>query len=205
MKIRFELIRHGSTISNETHRYLGQVQEGLSKKGIEEIKALKERNLLKKPDVLFCSPMSRCLESASILFGEITPNIVEEFKEINFGDFEGKNYEELKANMNYQKWLDSYCESKIPNGESKEEFRKRVICGFENNMQAVIKKIEKTKDPVVAFVVHGGTIMALMSEWTKKDYYDFQVRNATGYLCTVEWEKDDMRIIDYQKIEYGVK
>lgn len=68
---------------------------------------LAEKDILKKPWLLFISPMLRCQESAGILFPGKKAYPIEEWREMNFGAYEGKNYEDLKNDSYYQKWIDS--------------------------------------------------------------------------------------------------
>ena len=43
---------------------------------------------------------------------------------------------------------------------------------------------QKAKNPVlVGMIVHGGTIMSLLSLYGGKDYFDYQVPNGRGYVC----------------------
>ena len=47
---------------------------------------------------------------------------------------------------------------------------------IKNNNQ-VLKMISITA------VVHGGTIMAILSSLNKDEYYNYQCKNAEGYIC----------------------
>lgn len=200
MKVVFELIRHGQTPANEMHCYLGKTQEGLSDKGRQQVQILQEKHVLLPPDCLLISPMTRCQETANILFPTTTPIIVSGFSEMDFGIFEQKTYMELKDNTIYQNWLDSMCEMKIPEGESKKEFVARVIFAYEKQKQNILKNYVDFINPVFSFVVHGGTIMALMSSWTHEDYFDFQAENANGYHCELEIDERSTRLLQYRMI-----
>lgn len=96
IKINLLLIRHGKTPSNREHRYLGVTEEALSGEGRKQLEILAEKDILKKPWLLFISPMLRCQESAGILFPGKKAYPIEEWREMNFGAYEGKNYEDLK-------------------------------------------------------------------------------------------------------------
>ena len=79
-------------------------------------------------------------------------------QETDFGDFEYKNYEELKDDPLYQAWIDSNGQMLIPNGESGTNFRKRCCAAYERCVaEAKEKGLEK-----IAIVCHGGTIMSVM-------------------------------------------
>ena len=215
-KLLIEFIRHGQTLANDEKRYIGRTDEPLSDAGIAQLqKIIKRRNKndiiqsRQMPDMIFSSPMKRCIQTAEI-FGawwkerlsdrEII--IIDKFREIDFGDFEMKNYAELKDNPDYQRWIDSGGKIPFPEGESRDEFIRRCVVGY-NNM---LKKIEQLYIDKTAFteqngpegksncegiirvlaVVHGGTIMAVLSSLTGGDYYDYQCGNGEGYILEVE-------------------
>ena len=98
-----------------------------------------------------------------------------------------------KDNPAYQKWIDSRCEMKIPEGESKEEFIKRTMEGF-TKLLFICKKNNWNE---IVCVVHGGTIMAILSEISGLDYYDFYVKNAETRELIIE---DDKYEIPYYSI-----
>ena len=37
----------------------------------------------------------------------------------------------------------------------------------------------------IGLIVHGGTIMVLLSSFCGGDYFDYQVPNGDGYVCTL--------------------
>lgn len=181
-KMILTFIRHGATNGNLEKRYIGETDESLCESGILQIKKNLSQKKYPRADIIFSSPMKRCLETCSLIYPNRPPIIIEEFKEMDFGDFEGKNYDELKSNPEYQKWLESKGKIPFPNGEGREDFITREMKGFQKMLQNIIHlnndfKCNKEKLRISA-VVHGGTIMAIMSELTKKDYYDFQVANG---------------------------
>ena len=127
--ITFLFIRHGETASNKEHRYLGRTDEPLSMEGREKLSGQKE-HFPQRMDYLFISPMMRCRESAEILYPDKSYVVVPEWIEMDFGEFEGKNYEELSGDFWYQQWIDSSGTLPFPKGESRETFIKRVMDGF---------------------------------------------------------------------------
>lgn len=130
IKINLTLIRHGKTPSNREHRYLGVTEEALSGEGRKQLEILAEKDILRKPWLLFISPMLRCQESAGILFPGKKAYPIEEWREMNFGAYEGKNYEDLKNDSYYQKWIDSNGTLPFPEGESQQEYIKRCQMGL---------------------------------------------------------------------------
>lgn len=137
------LIRHGKTPSNKEHRYLGVTEEALSEDGRKQLEILAEKDILRKPWLLFISPMLRCQESAGILFPGKKAYPIEEWREMNFGAYEGKNYEDLKNDSYYQKWIDSNGTLPFPEGESQQEYIKRCHRGLLTATKIIEEKIAR--------------------------------------------------------------
>ena len=210
IKVKITWIRHGMTRANEEHRYLGKTDEPLSEKGIRFLQGKQKEYFFDTPEFLYASPMKRCVQTAELLF-ERKPVLIPEWKEMDFGQFEGKNYEELKDNPDYQKWIDSNGTLPFPGGEAREQFIRRSMEGFDWMMSDILKRSERntgiqsgtekqylsnhceTEIPVVA-VVHGGTIMAVLSSLTGGEYFDFQVKNGEGYETVLEWTQGRWKI-----------
>lgn len=191
------MIRHGATKANEEHRYLGKTDEPLLKEGEEKLRKYKKRKYYPDIDVLFISLMRRCVQTAEILYPKLQPVSIEEWKEIDFGAFEGKNCMDLQGDERYQAWIDSNGMLPFPEGESREEFIRRCEKGFHRMVEEVRQREEyKT----IGMVVHGGTIMALLSKYGGGDYFDYQVANGEGYVCTVKNWDNEPEIIEIKKI-----
>lgn len=201
--LKLYLIRHGKTYGNECKRYIGTTDESLSDKGCSELM----QKCFPETDILFVSPMKRCRETAAILFPEKEQRIIPDFRECDFGDFENKNYLELSGNQDYQNWIDSNGTLPFPNGESREEFISRTLCGFEEVMGYCIQN----KITTAALVVHGGSIMAIMEKYgiPKKGYYDWQTANGNGICVTVDpndWKtKKELKVARKDNLEGNSK
>ena len=192
--INITLIRHGKTEANKRKAYLGITDEPLSEEGIAELEGYKKNGKYPKADIVYTSPMIRCRQTAEILYPETSVNIVEEFAEMNFGIFEMKNYKDLEDSIEYRKWVDSMCTSKIPGGECLQEF----ILRTRNGLKRITPELQSYEDETeVVFVVHGGTIMSLLSGLTGKDYYDFQVENGLGYRVGCEFDNEQKMYHSY--------
>lgn len=209
--IKCVFIRHGSTASNREHRYLGKTDEPLDEIGIHYIKQAVDNGIYKvaltdtlnKSEVeIYSSPLCRCIQTAKIIFPDLTPKLIDNLSEMNFGEFELKNYKELSADTRYrdiyQKWIDSGGTLAFPDGESREEFIERCVTCFEK----IISAIDEEKTAV--FVIHGGTIMAIMSHFCGGDYFDYQVKNGCGYSCVINIDYNNGKNIIFEDIEHIV-
>ena len=170
--MKFILIRHGKTQGNLERRYIGcKTDENLCSQGIEQLRMLQ----YPKADAVFVSPMKRCIQTAGIIYPGKPIHIIDDLRECNFGDFEEYNYDELKNNLSYQAWLSSGGELPFPGGESKRQFSERCVQAFEST-------VAHLSEGTYAFIIHGGTIMAIMEHFTNGQYYDFQTQNGKGFI-----------------------
>lgn len=183
-QITLFFIRHGKTPSNQEKRYLGKTDEPLSREGREELR--RKREQYRKADILFASPMKRCIETAEILYPLLTPVVIDEWREIDFGAFEGKNYLELQSDKQYKRWIESGGTLPFPKGESREEFVARSVCGFRKMTEYLYGTRNDGRIKSAAAVVHGGTVMALFSALCGGGYFDYQAANGDGYECVLQ-------------------
>ena len=105
--------------------------------------------------VLICSPMKRCIQTAQAIYPGVKPTIMHELRECDFGLFEGKNYLELNGDPDYQRWIDGFA---------------RAVA-------------ENHSVDIITFVVHGGTIMAVMERFAvpRRGYFDWRCANGCGF------------------------
>lgn len=173
------LIRHGETAGNRQRRYVGVTDEELTRRALRELPAM--RKYYPSPDCVFASPMKRCIQTAELLFPGQSPRLCAGLRECEFGAFEYKNYQELQGDSRYQAWIDSGGMLAFPGGESRETFTDRCCAAFETCIRSVSGKGIRT----AAFVVHGGTIMAILDRYSRphRDYFDWQTVNTGGFLC----------------------
>ncbi len=173
--LKITMIRHGKTDGNAKGKYIGVTDESLLS---DEIEALRD---LKFPIVegVYSSPLKRCLQTAEILFPYEKARIVPELAECHFGLFEGKTYNELKADREYRQWMDKGEIVAFPGGEELSEFKRRVINGFEKIIADAVKKSKSD----IAIVAHGGTIMGILEAYgfPKQSYIKWLVKNGEGY------------------------
>ena len=194
MNITIKLIRHGITQPNLEGRFLGWTDAPLCEQGVRELKETYPEKI--GSQAVFSSPLKRCMQTAELVFGEENPVIIEEFKEMNFGDFEMRNHKELDGNPEYQSWIDSNAEVRFPNGEDKREFIARTMRG----MHRLLDICEKNNLTDVAAAVHGGTFMAVLSSVSDKDYFSFMIKNGHGYELNLSYEDGNIILNDYRKI-----
>lgn len=191
-KIELLLIRHGRTAGNEAGRYIGRTDEPLSENGR---RALTQKSY-PGADRVFCSPMLRTRQTAELIYPDHKIEIADGLQEMDFGILENRTHEDLKDNPEYLRWVDVRGTSPMPGGETREAFDKRTRQAFER----IIDKMRADGTPRAAIIVHGGTIMSILSAVLGGDYYSYHVENGGGYRLELDAED---RATSCERLEGG--
>ena len=196
MKSQIGLIRHGITIGNVRHLYYGSTNVPLAQKGIDELKRLREEGIYPDPEGarFFTTGMGRTAQTLELVYGDQPHEVIKDLREIDFGDFEMKTYEELMEYEEYRDWITAMNDSKAPpNGESIRHFNERVIRGFEEvRKRHSIYSLEmrhQEQEAKSIVICHGGTISSVMSYlWPEEhdNMYGWIPDPGHGYLLLLE-------------------
>lgn len=188
--MKITMIRHGMTKGNEEKRYIGTTDEELSPSGARALLDAKKAGRYPGADLLYVSPMKRCVQTAGLLYPGMEFCRVGAWKECSFGLFEGKNYLELSGCGEYQDWIDSGGTLPFPGGEDRTHFKERCVGGFFHVMGGAaalcghdLPQVQKS----LVMIVHGGTIMAIMEALGEPNgnYFDYQCANGGGFECVL--------------------
>lgn len=156
---RLTVIRHGATRASEQGIYIGVTDFELSESGKAELYAKKAEFEYPNVDMVYSSPLKRCTQTAEILFPDNEIKTVEAFKELNFGEFDGKSVDELVDLDEFKQWLKGGMNNAPPKGESVAQLIERTYAGIRDLF------IEMTEKGYYhcALVSHGGVIANLMA------------------------------------------
>lgn len=174
-RVIVHFIRHEKTKANNEKKYIGWTDESILFKGTVD-------SLPVEPKIVYGSDLVRCRETADLYFpkAQYIPHF--QFRELSFGDFEMKTYDELKNNLMYLKWINKPKEVAPPNGEAFEHFEKRVLDCFND--------IVKTGGEYV-FVLHGGVIRLLLSVFGRMEKPFQQIIVSHRTIYSLEWDSVD--------------
>lgn len=136
-------------------RLQGWLDSRLTSQGIKDAIELKKEIQHIHIDKVFTSPLPRALETTKILFENY--EIDNRIKEMNFGDFEGKEIAKIKHTKEYiDLWQHPKDDVKLPNGESYFEVKMRL----QDFLDDIYKKYSKES---VFITIHGMLYVILMS------------------------------------------
>lgn len=115
-------IRHGESEWNAGKRWQGHTDIPLSEVGRRQARALARRLSRSEYDSVYCSDLSRALDTATIATGNRAPIVTPLLREIHFGIFEGKSPPILtdEERDEVDRWWASPYDFKLRGGESME-------------------------------------------------------------------------------------
>jgi broad specificity phosphatase PhoE len=158
------MVRHGETEGESSTRYHGRTDVALSELGREQMLAVARRFGRDRFAQVFASPLGRARESAAIIAGHDRIVLIDEFREVDFGLFEGLTADEIRARHpeDYKRWMRERLATDYayPGGESRAAFTVRVSRGVER-MFAHWGPGERGDCAQALLVAHRGVIRAI--------------------------------------------
>ncbi len=148
------LIRHGEVEAPYQKKLLGVTDVSLGPEGEAQARALSRFLPTLNPDRVVCSPMKRCLQTASPSIGSLglALELDEDFREADFGKWECMGFDEI--HNQYPEKLSHMAvfdpEFVFPEGERIRDFLIRI--------QRALDKWMRVPEKAVAVFTHAGVI-----------------------------------------------
>jgi broad specificity phosphatase PhoE len=187
MATRLLLVRHGATTLSAEDRFAGATDIPLSDEGRSQAAALAERLRDDRIDAIYCSPMRRTLETASIVADPhgLTPVSRPALREIDHGHWEGLTRQEVESQFKeeYARWEQDPFSSAPSGGE----------CGVDVMARAlpVVRAIvEAHHGQQVVVVSHKATIRLIISSLLGFD--------ARGYRDRLDQAPACLNVLDFK-------
>lgn len=178
------LLRHGLTEGNERRLYYGFTDLPLSPAGRAQARETARARPLPPCERCYTSGLARTDETLMLLTGRAPDRAIPDLREMNFGAFEMRGYEELKDDADYLRWIGDCTGPGIvrcPGGESQREFRERALRGGK-------ALLEEAWGSALA-VIHGGVIATLMARWFPgegRNFFEWQPGPCGGWRVTFD-------------------
>jgi len=152
---RVVMVRHGETEGESSIRFHGVTDVPLSDEGREQAKAARAQIPGEGFDLVVASSLSRARETARIVAPGHTIRLESDFREIDFGRWEGLTKDEIAAAdpILYEDWQNGVPGFDFPEGERRADFRQRVERGFE--------RVEASGAESVIVVAHKGIVRTI--------------------------------------------
>jgi broad specificity phosphatase PhoE len=182
---RLVLVRHLDADESLRGRVYGALDVPLSSAG-ERRAGLLARALADLPlAAVYSSPLQRAFATAKLLAARrgLVPVVHEGLREIDFGELEGRAYEEIEASWNdlFRSWVREPSRTAFPGGESFAELRSRALAAVDE-----IRTLHA--GAAVAIVAHGGVARAILADaLSLPDDALFRIDQSLGGVSVVDW------------------
>jgi len=152
---RIVLVRHGETDGESSTRFHGSGDVPLSREGEAQMHEVAASFGATRFDRVVASPLRRSWRAAQIVGGGAPVRIEADFREIDFGRWEGLTKEEIQATdpVLYEDWQNRAPGFEFPNGEPRGQFRARVEAGLDRLLAGGAGR--------VLVVAHKGVVRAI--------------------------------------------
>ena len=150
------LVRHGETDWNKERRYQGQTGPELNEAGKRQVEMLRNRLVNAPINLVYASDSERAMVTAQVITRghDIIMAARQELREINFGEFEGKTFEEIEAI--YPDWVPTNFDFTSYQGESLEQVAVRVKTFLSELAE------RNFSDQTILVVGHGGSLRVML-------------------------------------------
>ena len=165
--VTIHLIRHGKTQANLDRKYIGHTDEPLVH--------FRSVHMPIQAEVVYGSDLIRCKQTAHLYFPNAKYVASSNLRELHFGQFEMKTYEQLKNNSKYRAWIADPENSTPPDGESFHCFKKRVFAALTDII---------CEPGNYTFIIHGGVIRVWLAAFLHKPFLDVSAKHETLYTCS---------------------
>lgn len=185
------LLRHGE------HELQGRIVAGrrpgigLSLRGRAEAEAVAGRLVEAGIAAIYASPLERTRETAEIVAARLDLSVVlrEELIELDFGDWTGATFDEVRRHPQWPAWANQRSISTIPGGETMREVQRRIV-------DTLIELHQRHGEAGVLVVSHGDVIRAALAFYLGMPLDLFnRLEVATASLSTIRIDNSGIRVI----------
>ncbi len=173
MKTRVLLIRHGATVVSSRDPFAGSIDVDLSDEGRAQAAQLAKRLQAEPLEALYCSPMGRTVETASIVGAPhgLTPLPEPGLREIHYGKWDGLDKAVVAEQFaeNWAQWQEDPYGTAPEGGEAGVTVLSRAL-------PVVQRIVAAHRGKTVAIVAHKGTNRLLISSLLGLDVRRFRDR-----------------------------
>ena len=158
---RLYLVRHGQVAEGHTDRYHGHNDIGLSPQGVRQFEDLAAQLAATPLAGVYSSDLTRTIIGAEIISRgrDLTPQAIPEFREVNFGSWEGLTFAEIMAQYpaELEERFRDLPNFRIPGGESLKDVRDRALPKLQ-------ELLARHANESFLLVAHAGLNRAILSE-----------------------------------------
>lgn len=201
--LKLYLVRHGETTANQQGVYYGSRDLPLIEQGVLQAKHVGKALVNIQFDDVIVSGLQRTQQTARIILTEnqqTTSQLTIEPKlnELNFGDWEGRHYQELaqQDSERYSEWCRDWQRYAPPNGENFLQLKQRVD-------EAISEQIFSHDDKTLLIVGHQGPLRILLLsllQLPEKAFWQFNFHQGAYSVLTFAHQHGCIEILNATEI-----
>lgn len=185
---RLYLVRHGQVADGHTDRYHGHNDVDLSLTGIRQCEAVAAHLEDVTFDGIYASDLTRTRRGAEIIRQgrQLPVQAVPEFREINFGIWEGLTFQEIMDRYpeELRQRFNDLANYRIPGGESLKDLQARVT-------PKLAELVQRHAGRAFLVVAHAGINRVILSQALNLDLqYIFRLDQAYAGLNIIDYYPD---------------
>jgi alpha-ribazole phosphatase len=186
------LIRHTKPKVGKGICY-GQTDLEIDETSFEQELNFISKNLPKDIEKIFSSPLKRCGQLAEKLKVDFSTD--KRLMELNFGDWENKNWNEIdKTQLN--EWMQDFVNISPPNGENYKDLHLRT--------ESYINDVLKTDLQKIAIITHAGNIRSFLSfvlSLPLENSFRIRLDYATVVVVTMNESENFNQLVSIQQFQ----
>lgn len=159
---RLLLVRHGETEWNKQGLFQGQSDIELNTYGLEQVRTVGQRLSTEELSSIYSSDLKRAVQTTQAITSvngtaDRPVTYTKQLRELYFGDFEGKHFEEIKEQYIplAKAWRDGDLDITAPRGETLLQLGSRITVLAD-------KLRDQHVDETVLVVAHGGPLQMMI-------------------------------------------
>lgn len=173
---------------------------------------IKLLNYLEKQSirVIYSSDLQRCYELAKMIQGKMDLELIisSSIREYNFGEWENRNWEEIRKNDSMvRNWFANIEKYSPPNGESLQDFTKRINLFIEDISRITELDVFTHEGKNLLIITHAGVIKSIIGEINGTHPQDrFKINLEYFSLTAIDYRlNSQFRNILFQNRLFNVK
>jgi probable phosphoglycerate mutase len=187
MSTRVYLVRHGATQLTAENRFAGAVAVDLSEEGRAQVRRLADRLAGDEIDAVYTSPLSRTLETATILAAphRLAPVAEDGLREIGHGHWEGLTRAEVEERFpgEYESWEEDPFTFAPEGGET-------GLAVLARALPVLRRVVVRHEGSTVLVVSHKATIRLMLASLLGMD--------ARGYRDRLDQSPASLNVVDFR-------
>jgi len=193
------IARHGQTEWNVGEVFRGRIDIELDKTGEKQAELLAEYLSGSKIVAIYSSPLKRALETAETIasYHQLEVRIAPGLIDFNYGEWQGLPHQEVKDRYQelYAEWITNPHQTKMPDGESLEDVRKRVL--------GVVDEVTAKYAGTVILVSHRVVNKVLICALLGLDNSHFwNIKQDTCGMTTFAYENERFILTEHNNTSY---